>query len=70
MLNLHLHLHVSYHSMRLVSLFPDTRFNILTFKLFTTSGTHNFACRLLILLQLPLRLLVLMLQGKTQDHTH
>ena len=43
LLNLHLHLHVSCHSMRLVSLVPDTRLNNLKFKFFTTSGTHNFA---------------------------
>ena len=63
LLNLHLHLHVLCHSMRLVSLFPDTRLNTLTFKFLTTPGTHNFARGLLILLQLPLHLLVLILQG-------
>ena len=38
--------------------------NTLTFKFFTTSGTHNFASGLLILLQLPQHLLVLILEGK------
>ena len=64
MLNLHLHLHVSSHSMRLVSLFPETTLNTLTFKFFTTSRTHNFAHGLLILLQLSLHLLVLILKEK------
>ena len=52
------------HSMRLVSLVPDTRLNILTFRFFTTSGTHNFVYGLLILQQLPLHFLVLMIKGK------
>ena len=56
--------------MHLVSLVPDTKLNTLTFKFFTTSGTHNFAHELLIMLQLPLHLLTLLIQGKTQDHPH
>ena len=62
--NLHLHLHDRCHSMRLFSLIPATRLNILTFKYYTTSGTHNFASGLLTLLHLPLPLLVLTLKGK------
>ena len=52
--NLHLHLHISCHSMRLVSLVLDIRLNILTSKFLTTSETHSFAYGLLIFLQLPL----------------
>ena len=63
-LYLHLHLHVSCHSMHLVSLVPDTRLSTLTFTFFTMSRTHNFACGLLILLELPLHLFVLILKGK------
>ena len=40
------------------------RLNTLTFKTFTTSGTHILAHGSLILLQLPLYLLVLILKGK------
>ena len=47
----------------LVSLVLDIRLNTLTFKSFTTSGTHIFAYESLILLQLPLHLLVLILKG-------
>ena len=61
--NPHLHLHVSCHYICLVSLVLDITLNTLTFKFFTTSGTHNFAYGLLILLQLPLHLLVLILKG-------
>ena len=57
--SLHLHLHVF-----LVSLVFDIRLNILTFKFFTTSGTHIFAYGSLILLQLPQYLLVLILRIK------
>ena len=62
--NLHLHLNVLCHSMCLVSLVLDIRLNTLTFKFLTTSETYNFACGLLIQLQLPLHLLVLILKGK------
>ena len=48
----------------LVSLVLDIRLKTLTLIFLTTSGTHNFAYRLLILLQLPLHLLVLILKGK------
>ena len=60
--SLHLHLHVSSHSMCIVSLVLDIRLNTLTFKFFTTSGTHIFAYGSLILLQLQLHLLVLILK--------
>ena len=39
---LHLHLHISCHFMRLVSLVLDIRLNTLTFKFFITSGTQIF----------------------------
>ena len=64
LINLHLDLHISCYSLRLVSLVPDTRLNTLTFTFFTTSGTHNFAHGLLILLQLPLHLFVLILRRR------
>ena len=64
LLGLHLHFHVSCHSVLLVPLVPDTRLNTLTFYFSTTSGTHSFVDGLLILLQLPLHLLVLILKGK------
>ena len=38
--NLHLHLHVSCHSIYLVSLVLEIRLNTLTFKFFITSGTQ------------------------------
>ena len=60
--SLHLHLHASCRSRSLVSLVLDIRLNTLTFKFFTTSGTHIFAYGSLILLQLPLHLLFLMLK--------
>ena len=41
--SLHLHLHVSCHFMSLVSLVFYIGLNTLTFKFFTTSGTHIFA---------------------------
>ena len=41
--NLHIHLHVSCYLICLVSLFLDIKLNTLTFKSFTTSGTHIFA---------------------------
>ena len=53
--------------MCLVSLVPDIRLNALTFKFFTTSGTHSVACELLILLQLPLHFFVLLLKEKEID---
>ena len=59
-----LHLNVLCYSMCLVSLVLDIRLNNLTFKLLTTSETYNFACGLLIQLQLPLDSLVLILKGK------
>ena len=62
--SLHSHLHVSCHSMCLVSLVLDIRLNTLKFKFLMILGTHNFACGLLILLQLLLHLLVLILKGK------
>ena len=62
--NLHLHLHVSCHSMCFVSLVLDIRLKTLTFNFLAISGTHNFAHRLLILLQLPLHLLILILKEK------
>ena len=40
---LYLLLHISCHSMCFVSLVLDIRLNSLTFKVFTTSGTHIFA---------------------------
>ena len=46
-----------------VSLVVDIRLNNLTFKSFTTSGTHIFAYGSPILLQLPLHLLALILKG-------
>ena len=61
--NLHLHLHFSYHSINLVSLVYDIKLNTLTFKSFIRLGTQIFEYGLLILLQLPLHLLVLILQG-------
>ena len=61
---LHLHLHLSYHFMCLVSLVLDIRLNILTFKFFITSGTQISAYGSLILLQIPLHLLILILNGK------
>ena len=66
--SLHLHLHVSCHSMCIVLLVLDIRLNTLTFKFLSTSGTHDFAYGLLILLQLPLYLLVSMLKGKKTLH--
>ena len=62
--SLHLHLHVSCHCMCLASLVLEIRFNALTFRFLTTSGTHNFAYESLILLQVALHLLLLMLKGK------
>ena len=56
--------------MRLVSLVAGNRLNNLTFKVFTISGTHNYACGLLILSQVPLYLLVLMLKGKKTQVLH
>ena len=50
--------------MCLDSLNIDIRLDALTLKFLKTSGTHNFAYRSLILLQLPLQLLVLILKGK------
>ena len=50
--NLHLHLQVLCHSVYLVSLVLDIRLNTLTLMFLITSGTHNFAYELLILLQL------------------
>ena len=47
-----------------ISLVLDIKLNNLTLKFLTISGTHNFAYRLLILLQLTLHLLVLLLKGK------
>ena len=47
-------------------LVPHTKLNTLTFKFFATSGKHDFAHGLLILLQLPLHLLVLILKGKSK----
>ena len=61
--NLRLHLHFSYHSINLVSLVYDIKLNTLTFKSFIRLGTQIFEYGLLILLQLPLHLLVLILQG-------
>ena len=49
--------------MCLVSLLIDIRLNTLTFKSFTTSGTHISANGSLILLKLPLHSLVLTLKG-------
>ena len=46
--NLHLHLHVSCSFMCLVSLVLDIRLIKSTFKFFTASGTHIFACGSLI----------------------
>ena len=62
--NLHSHLRVSCYSRCLTSLVLGIRLNALIFKFLTTSGTHNFACGLLILLQLPLHLLVFILKWK------
>ena len=50
--------------MCLFSLVLDIRLNVLTFKLLTISGTHNFTYGLLILLQLPSHLLASILKGK------
>ena len=60
--NLHIHLYVSCYFICLVSLVLNIRLNTLTFKSFTTSGTHIYAYGSLILLQLPLHLLVLILK--------
>ena len=62
--NLHLHLHVSCHSICLVSLVLDIKLNTLTFRILPTSGTQSFAWGLLILFQLLLNLLVLILKAK------
>ena len=62
--SLYLHLQVSCYSMCLVSLVRNISLNALTFKFLAISGTHNFACGSLILLQLPLHLLVLILKRK------
>ena len=62
--NLHLHLQFPCHSMSLVSLLLNIRLKTLTFKFFTTSGTHIFTKGSLILLQLPLHLLLLILKEK------
>ena len=51
--------------MCLASLVLDIRLNTLTFKFFTTSGTHIFPYGSLMLLQLPPYLLALILKGKT-----
>ena len=59
--SLHLHLHVSCHSVRLVSLVLDTWLNILTFMFLTTPGTYNFVYGSLILLPPPLHLFILTL---------
>ena len=59
--NLHLHLQVLCHSICLVSFVLDIRLKTLTFTFLIVLGTHNFAQRSLILLQLPLHLLVLIL---------
>ena len=40
--NRHIHLHVSWHFICLVSLILEIRLNTLTFKSFTTSGLHFF----------------------------
>ena len=50
--NLHIHLHVSWNFICLVSFILEIRLNTFTFKSFTTSGFPFFAYRLLILLQL------------------
>ena len=50
--------------MCLVLLVLDIKLNTLTFKLFTTSETHNFAHGSFVLLQIPMNLLVLILKGK------
>ena len=47
-----------------LTLVLDIKLNTPTFKFFKISGTHNFAYRSLILLELPLHLLVLILKGK------
>ena len=57
-------MYASCHSMRLFSLLPNIRLNTLTFKFYTTSGTHSFVYGLLILLQLPLHSFFLILKGK------
>ena len=62
--SLNLYLQVSCHFMCFVSLVLDIRFNALTLKFLTTSGTHNFGYGFLVLLQLQLHLLVLILKGK------
>ena len=54
--------------MCLVSIGLDIRLNTLTFNFLTTSGTHNFAYGLLILLQLSLNLLILILKGKSKGY--
>ena len=61
--NLYLHLQVSCHSMCFVWLLHHIKLNTLTFMLLATSGTHNIAYGLLILLQLPLHLFTLILKG-------
>ena len=61
--HLHIHLHVSYHIICVVSLILDIRLNMLTFMILMISGTHNLAYGSLILLQLPLHLFTLILQG-------
>ena len=50
--------------MCLVLLVPDIRLNAPTFTFLTTSGTYNFAYGSLKLSQLPLHLIVLILNGK------
>ena len=61
--NLHSHLQGSCYSINLVSLAFDIKLNTLTFKSFLTSGRQIFEYGLLILLQLPLHLLVVILEG-------
>ena len=59
--NLHLHLQVLCYFTCPITFAPDIRLNTLIFIFLTTSGTHNFPCGSLILLQLPLQLLILTL---------
>ena len=61
--NLHMHSQVSCHTICLVSLILAIILNTLTLIFLVMSGTHNLANGLLILLQLPLHLFTLILQG-------
>ena len=58
------HCHLIYTCIYKFHVILDIRLNTLAYKFFTISVTHNFACGLLIFLQLPLHLFILILKVK------